>query len=347
MKRARIATLILLAGFFTSAAAAAREQITIVGSSTVYPFVSAAAETFGRHSGFKTPVVEATGTGGGFKLFCSGASEASADITNASRPIKPSEKELCTKNGVKDVIELKIGYDGIVLANSVHGRKVALTLPQIFLALAKEVPLKGGLVANPYKKWSDIDPSLPADPIQVYGPPPTSGTRDAFVEIAMEGGCKAFAEFAKKYPEDESRKKACHLLREDGGYVDAGENDNLIIQKLVGNPAAFGIFGFSFLEENADKVQPVRVNGALPEFEDIAGGSYALARSLYVYAKGEHVGKIPGIKEFLRELTSTRAMGQEGYLANKGLVVLKEEERKAVAAKVEAIAATPAAAEKR
>jgi phosphate transport system substrate-binding protein len=307
-------------------AAEARDQIRIVGSSTVFPFSTAVAEQFGKTSSFATPVVESTGSGGGMKLFCAGVGEGHPDMTNASRRIKKSEFENCTNNGI-GITEVKIGFDGIVLANSKAGPDISLTLPQVFQALAKEVPMNGKLVANPYKMWSDIDPSLPKTKIEVLGPPPTSGTRDAFVEIAMEGGCKELAG-AKELG---LKKKACHVIREDGAFIEAGENDNLIVQKLEANPAAFGIFGFSFLDQNSDKVKSAKVNGTSPEFEQIAAGNYPISRSLFFYVKKQHVGVIPGIKEFVAEFTSEKAWGPEGYLADKGLIPLPDSDRKAMA----------------
>jgi phosphate transport system substrate-binding protein len=307
-------------------AAEARDQIRIVGSSTVFPFSTAVAEQFGKTSSFATPVVESTGSGGGMKLFCAGVGEGHPDMTNASRRIKKSEFENCTNNGI-GITEVKIGFDGIVLANSKAGPSISLTLPQVFQALAKEVPMNGKLVANPYKMWSDIDPSLPKTKIEVLGPPPTSGTRDAFVEIAMEGGCKKLAG-AKELG---LKKKACHVIREDGAFIEAGENDNLIVQKLEANPAAFGIFGFSFLDQNSDKVKGAKVNGTSPEFEEIAAGNYPISRSLFFYVKKQHVGVIPGIKEFVAEFTSEKAWGPEGYLADKGLIPLPDTDRDAMA----------------
>ncbi len=307
-------------------AAEARDQIRIVGSSTVFPFSTAVAEQFGKTSSFATPVIESTGTGGGMKLFCAGVGESHPDMTNASRRMKKSEFEACTKNGI-GITEVKVGFDGIVIANSKAGPNISLTLPQVFQALAKEVPMNGKLVANPYKMWSDIDPSLPKTKIEVLGPPPTSGTRDAFVEIAMEGGCKKLAG-AKELG---LKKKACHVIREDGAFIEAGENDNLIVQKLEANPAAFGIFGFSFLDQNSDKVKGAKVNGTSPEFEEIAAGNYPISRSLFFYVKKQHVGVIPGIKEFVVEFTSEKAWGPEGYLADKGLIPLPDTDRKAMA----------------
>ena len=322
----RSLVLAMAASAMVAGAAEARDQIRIVGSSTVFPFSTAVAEQFGKTSSFATPVVESTGSGGGMKLFCSGVGEGHPDMTNASRRIKKSEFENCTNNGI-GITEVKIGFDGIVLANSKAGPDISLTLPQVFQALAKEVPMNGKLVANPYKMWSDIDPSLPKTKIEVLGPPPTSGTRDAFVEIAMEGGCKELAG-AKELG---LKKKACHVIREDGAFIEAGENDNLIVQKLEADPAAFGIFGFSFLDQNSDKVKGAKVNGTSPEFEEIAAGNYPISRSLFFYVKKQHVGVIPGIKEFVAEFTSENAWGPEGYLADKGLIPLPDTDRKAMA----------------
>lgn len=317
-----------LAAAITAAAigaAEARNQIRIVGSSTVFPFSTTVAEQFGKTTRFKTPVVESTGSGGGLKLFCAGVGEEHPDVTNSSRRIKKSEFEKCTANGV-DIIEVKIGFDGIVLGNSKAGPDFDLTLTQLFLALAKKVPVDGELVDNPYKMWSDIDPKLPQQKIEVLGPPPTSGTRDAFVEIAMEGGCKGVAG-AKELG---LTKKACHIIREDGAFIEAGENDNLIVQKLNTNPNALGIFGFSFLDQNADKIKSATINGAPAEFEDIADGNYPISRSLYFYVKRQHVGAIPGIKEFIGEFTSENAWGPDGYLIDKGLIPLPDGERQSV-----------------
>ena len=308
--------------------AVAREQIHIVGSSTVFPFSTTVAERFGRSTSFKTPVVESTGSGGGLKLFCQGVGDRTPDITNASRRIKASEVELCASNGVAEIVEVLIGYDGIVLANSKKAERVELTLKQIFLALAKEVPVDGKLVPNPYEKWSDVDPSLPNRRIEVLGPPPTSGTRDAFVEVAMEGGAKKIAMLKSLRKENKKEfKRIAHSIREDGAYIEAGENDNLIIQKLEANPTAIGILGFSFLDQNEDKIQGSVVDGAEPTFDNIADGQYAISRSLYFYLKKAHVGKVPGLTEFLGEFTSDDASGEEGYLADKGLIPLPDEAR--------------------
>jgi phosphate transport system substrate-binding protein len=298
--------------------AAARDQIQIVGSSTVFPFTTAVAEKFGQGGKFKTPVVESTGTGGGIKLFCAGVGETSPDFTNASRAIKDSELETCKANGVTPV-EIKVGFDGIVFANSTAGAQMDLTKEQIFKALAKNVAVDGKVAPNPYVNWSDVDPSLPAQKIEVLGPPPTSGTRDAFVELVMVEACQEEVKAANE--------KACGEIREDGAFVEAGENDNLIVQKLEANPNAFGIFGFSFLDQNADKLQGHKVDGVEPTFENIASGDYKVSRSLYIYAKKEHVGVIPGMEEFIAEYTSDGAWSEDGYLADKGLIPLPDDER--------------------
>jgi phosphate transport system substrate-binding protein len=302
--------------------ASARDQIRIVGSSTVYPFATVVAEEFGRAGGFKTPIIESTGTGGGLKLFCAGVGVDHPDITNASRPIKDSERELCASHGIADIVEVQIGFDGIVLANSKRAAKQALTLRQIFLALAKEVPGPNAqLVPNPNVTWRDVDASLPDVKIEVLGPPPTSGTRDAFNELALEGGCKTFPDLAKLKKTDKNRYKTiCRSVREDGSYVDAGENDNLIVQKLVSNPNAIGVFGFSFLDQNADVIQGSQVDGVEPTFEAISAGDYPVSRSLYFYVKKAHVTSIPGIREYVAAFTSESAIGEEGYLADRGLI---------------------------
>ncbi|QHQ40648.1 phosphate ABC transporter substrate-binding protein [Microbulbifer hydrolyticus] len=318
----------------SSAALAARDHISIVGSSTVYPFTTVVAERFSRATQFKTPVVESTGTGGGMKLFCQGVGENTADITGASRRIKQSELEMCNENGV-DVVEVQIGFDGIVLANAKSDQRFELTRKDLFLALAKDVPNPDGsetLVANPYKTWKDVNPALPAHEIEVLGPPPTSGTRDAFAELAMEGGCKKFDWIAAKKSSDKNAFKAiCHNIREDGAYIEAGENDNLIVNKLAANPNALGIFGFSFLDQNADKVQGSLIEGQEPTFDSIADQKYPVSRPLFIYVKKAHVDVVPGIKQFLAEFTNNRAWGEEGYLADKGMIPLPNAQRQQVA----------------
>ena len=419
----------LAASSLFAGAASARDQIRIVGSSTVYPFTTIVAEAFGKNAGGKTPVVESTGTGGGFKLFCAGVGVEHPDATNASRAIKKGEFEDCQKNGVKDVVELKVGIDGLVMANAKGGPALTLTQEMIFKALAKEIPDKDGkLVANPNKTWKDVDASLPDEKIEVLGPPPTSGTRDSFMELVMEKGAEKFPALkamkdadkkdntktfekvwksmredgawidagendnlivqkleanpnktwkdvdaslpdekievlgppptsgtrdsfmelvmekgAEKFPalkamKDADKKdntktfeKVWKSMREDGAWIDAGENDNLIVQKLEANPKAVGVFGYSFLEENTAKIKGVNMAGIEPTYETISSGKYPVSRPLFVYVKKAHVGVIPGLKEFVAEYTADKAIGEDGYLAKKGLVPLPEGDRKAVA----------------
>jgi phosphate transport system substrate-binding protein len=331
-----------IAAIAVSAAAEARDQIRIVGSSTVFPFATAVAEQFGKTTEFKTPVVESTGSGGGLKLFCAGLGVEHPDMTTSSRRIKRSEVDRCAKNGVVDITEVKIGYDGIVIANSKAAPPTEITLRQLYLALAKDVPADeegSELVPNPYTMWSDIGPALPAKRIEVLGPPPTSGTRDAFAELALEGGCKTFPTIAAMRQDEVRYKAVCHAIREDGAYVEAGENDVLIVQKLVANADAYGVFGFSFLDQSADKVQGSRIDGVEPTFEAISDGSYPVSRSLYFYVKDAHVRVVPGMVEYIDEFTSERAWGPDGYLADKGLIPLPDEEREAV--RRQALSLTP------
>jgi phosphate transport system substrate-binding protein len=317
-----------------------RDSISIVGSSTVYPFATVVAERFGKAGSFKTPKIESTGTGGGFKLFCGGVGVQHPDMTNASRAIKASEFETCKSNGVTEIVEVKIGYDGIVLANSNKTKALNLTAKDIFLALAKDIPdTKGGdsMLPNPNKTWKDVNPSLPAVKIEVLGPPPTSGTRDAFLELAMEPGALKFESLkALSKSDDKKFKKIFSSIREDGAYVEAGENDNLIVQKLVANPDALGIFGFSFLDQNADKIHGSLVEGNEPTFENISSGKYPLSRPLFFYVKKAHIGVIPGIKEYMAEFTSEKAFGNDGYLNDKGLIPMPDAERKQVTENVKA-----------
>jgi phosphate transport system substrate-binding protein len=324
----------LLGSFPVAHAQVARDYISIVGSSTVFPFSTAVAETFGRSTKFKTPKVESTGTGGGFKLFCGGVGVQHPDIANASRRIKQSEMDTCRANGVTDIVEVKIGYDGIVVAHDKSAPDFDLTLKELWLALAKEVPDPAGgekLVANPYRTWKDVNPSFPDDRIEVLGPPPTSGTRDAFAELALEGGCVAYDWIAALKKTDESRfKSVCMTIREDGSYIEAGENDNLIVQKLAANSKALGVFGYSFLEQNMDKLKAIRIGGVLPTYDQVSSGEYPISRSIYFYVKGAHVGVIPGLKEYVAEFTSDKAFGPEGYLADKGLIALPTPMRREV-----------------
>jgi phosphate transport system substrate-binding protein len=315
-----------------------RDYISIVGSSTVYPFATVVAESFGKATTFPTPKIESTGSGGGFKLFCAGVGTEHPDITNASRAIKQSEIDTCKANGVSEIIEVKIGYDGIVIANSKKAVKFNLTRKDIFLALAKDIPVGDKLIPNPNKTWADVNSSLPAIPIIVLGPPPTSGTRDAFVELAMEGGAKTFPWIAALKKTDKKKYKAiAHTIREDGAYVEAGENDNLIIQKLAVNPDALGIFGFSFLDQNIDKVQGSIVEGTEPTFENIADSSYPISRPLFFYVKKAHMKSIPGMTEYLEEFTSEKTWGEDGYLSDKGLIPMPEKERKLIKSNVDSL----------
>jgi phosphate transport system substrate-binding protein len=330
MKIAAIAGACALAttGVLLAGQADARDQIRIVGSSTVYPFTTTVAEQFGKTSGMKTPVVESTGTGGGMKLFCAGVGENHPDATNASRRMKKGEFEDCQKNGAKDIVEINIGFDGLTLAQSKQGTPIKLTLGQVFLALAKEVPGPDGkLVSNPNKNWSDIDRSLPNVKIEVLGPPPTSGTRDSLHELFMEKGAEQIpALVALKKLDAKAFEKAWKSLREDGAYVEAGENDNVIVQKLEANKNAFGVFGFSFLDENTAKLRGVPLDGVTPEFENIANGKYKGARRMFVYIKKAHVGMVPALDKFAAEYVSPKAIGDDGYLAKKGLVTLPKTE---------------------
>jgi len=356
----------LAASLTGTSVATARDTISIVGSSTVYPFATVVAERFGKSTDFKAPKVESTGSGGGLKLFCKGVGVANPDITNSSRRIKESEFNQCQQNGVKDIIEVLIGYDGIVLANAKGTEPLELSRKDIYLALAKQVPGSDGkLIANPNKTWQDVNASLPAIKIEVLGPPPTSGTRDAFVELALEGGARMIPDIAKlrKLGSDQAdeiqalvkklgaeaawvaavNKKGAkakgkdvvkiigHSVREDGAYIEAGENDNLIVNKLVANPSALGIFGFSFLDQNSDKVQGSVIDGQQPTFDTIAQGDYKVSRPLYFYVKKAHVGVVPGIKEFLTMFVSEDVIGEDGYLLDKGLIPLDEDKYDAMA----------------
>jgi phosphate transport system substrate-binding protein len=343
------------------AAQAARDSVTIVGSSTVYPFATVVAERFGRSTDFKTPKIESTGSGGGLKLFCKGIGTNTPDITNSSRRIKKSEYDDCRANGVNELVEVLLGYDGIAVANSKAAPKLALSRKDLYLALAKDIPGPDGkLMPNPNKTWRDVNPALPPIKIEVLGPPPTSGTRDAFAELALGGGAQEIVALQAlkdlsaddagkmkavmgslgipaavydsmlsrkgKAPKGEDLfKSIAFSVREDGAYIEAGENDNLIVQKLEANPNAVGIFGFSFLDENGDKVQGASIDGVDPDFDSIASGEYPVSRPLYFYIKAAHVGKIPGIAEYASEFVSARAMGEDGYLTERGLIPLDED----------------------
>lgn len=321
------ASVLAMVTAFGVGAAAARDQIRIVGSSTVYPFTTAVAEQLGKTGGVKTPVVESTGTGGGMKLFCEGVGEKFPDGTNASRRMKIGEFEACQKNGVKDIIELMVGYDGLTMAFSKKAQPLKLTRAQIFLALAKNVPGPDGkLIPNPYKSWNQIDPSLPNKPIEILGPPPTSGTRDSLHELVMEPGAEQIPALkALKASDRKAFDAAWKTIRDDGPYVEAGENDNVIVQKLETNVNAFGVFGYSFLEENVAKVQGVTIDGVAPEMDTISTLKYGPSRELFVYIKKAHIGVVPGLDKFAAEYVSDKAASEGGYLEKKGLVPVPKE----------------------
>ena len=328
-------------------AQAGRDYVFVVGSSTVYPFSTIVAERFGRISRYRTPKVESTGSGGGIKLFCDGLGTSHPDIVNSSRRISASEMARCLRNGVADIVEVRFGYDGIILANAASSPSFSLTSEQIFLALAKNLPTgsPGELKANPYERWSDVDAVLPDLPIEVLGPPPTSGTRDAFVALVMEAGCRATPWIERLAADNPDQfRQICHGLREDGGYVEAGENDNVIVQKLSANPSAVGIVGFSFVDQNPDIVKGSAIDGVLPTFDSIASLDYPVSRPLFFYIKKSHVAFVPGLREFVAEFTSERSWGELGYLAYRGLVPLPAEERRAIASSVDRLDSLNAAA---
>ena len=325
LKSLTMASAVAIAAFSAAGVAQARDQIQVVGSSTVFPYTQAVAERFANETGSPAPVVESTGTGGGMKIFCGGVGTGYPDVTGASRAMKKSEYELCASNGVNDITEVLIGYDGLSMAVSRGGKQLDLTKAQLFEALAARVEVDGEIVENPYTKWSEIDSSLPGIEITVLGPPPTSGTRDAFVELVMEEGCGAFPAIAAL--DKDARKEVCQRMRTDGPFIEAGENDNLIVQRLESDPNAYGIFGYSFLYENQDKLQAVRIEGVLPEEHTIADGSYGISRPIFFYIKNAHRGAIPGLNEFIGEYTGDDAMGAGGYLAERGLIVLSDARR--------------------
>lgn len=338
MSKSAVALAATLLAAASAVQAAGRNHIEVVGSSTVYPFATVVAERFGQSGEFKTPKIESTGSGGGMKLFCAGAGVNTPDITNASRRIKKSEFDKCQANGVKGVIEVLIGYDGIAIANSTEADQLELTRSDLYLALAKDIPNPDGsesFVTNPHSLWSEVNPTLPATKIEVLGPPPTSGTRDAFAELVLEGGCQQ-VDWVKalKKVDKKSYKARCHSIREDGHYVETGENDNLIVQKLSANSNALGIFGFSFLEQNEDLVQGSIIDGQEATFETISDGSYPVSRPLYFYVKKAHIGQIPGLQEYLAEFTHEDTWGDEGYLADKGMIPLPEDMRSEIATAV-------------
>jgi len=334
------AAIVAIAVAGTAGTAAARDQIRIVGSSTVFPYTQAVAEQYAAATGNPAPVVESTGTGGGMQIFCGGVGEEHPDLTGASRAMKKSEYELCLQNGVDNVTEVLLGYDGLSIAHAQSGPDLDLTKAQIFQALASEVEVDGKIVANPYKKWSDIDPSLPDTEITIFGPPPTSGTRDAFVELVMAEGCEAFP--AIEALEKDRKGEVCERMRQDGPFIEAGENDNLIVQRLNADANALGIFGYSFLYENQDTLKAVAVEGVAPSTETIADASYKVSRPLFIYVKNAHRNVIPGLNEFVTEYVSEESFGEGGYLSERGLIPLSAEERAKVNAAVTGAAAMEA-----
>lgn len=306
----------------SATAAAARDEIRIVGSSTVFPYTQAVAEQFANLTGAASPIVESTGTGGGMQVFCAGVGEDHPDITGASRAMKASEYELCTTNGVTDITEALIGYDGLSLVVSrANETDWDMTLAEMFTALAAQVPVDGVLVDNPYTMWNEINPAFPAAPILVFGPPPTSGTRDAFVELAMWAGCEQLPFVIDGGFDGDWVEENCSRMRTDGPFVEAGENDNLIVQRLVSDPNAMGIFGYSFLFENLDTLKDVKIGGVEANLDTIAAFDYPIARPLYIYIKNAHRGVIPNLQEFIAEYVSDDAIGADGYLSERGLVV--------------------------
>ena len=321
MNKVLLTAMMLIATSF-STVSYSRDQLMIVGSSTVFPYTQAVAEQYTQMTGSPAPVVESTGTGGGFKVFCGGLGLNFADITGASRAIKSSEAELCSQNGVTDVREVLIGYDGLSIASAINGIEIELTKTNIFRALAAEVVVDGNVVANPYKTWNEIDSSLPELPIIVFGPPPTSGTRDAFVELVMHEGCASFPEIVAL--EDDRKREVCDRMRQDGPFIEAGENDNLIVQRLLADTNALGIFGYSFLYENTDTLKGISVDGVFPTPETIADASYSVSRPLYIYIKNAHLNVIPGMNEFVAEYLSDAAIGPDGYLLERGLIPITD-----------------------
>jgi phosphate transport system substrate-binding protein len=332
MKTAIYVGTAILALSATAALAQSREQIRIVGSSTVFPYTQAVSEQFAAMTGGTAPVVESTGTGGGMQIFCGGVGPDHPDITGASRAMKQSEFELCQQNGVDSVTEVLIGYDGLSVAHAQSAPDMDLTKAQLFQALAAEVEVDGEIVANPYTNWSEIDPALPDMAITVFGPPPTSGTRDAFVELVMLEGCEEFEAIAAL--EEDAMEDTCSRMRQDGPFIEAGENDNLIVQRLNADPAALGIFGYSFLYENSDTLKAVAIEGVAPSAETIADASYGVSRPLFFYVKNAHKGVIPGLEEFVTEYVSEESFGEGGYLSERGLIPLSADERDATRAAV-------------
>ncbi|WP_322891910.1 MULTISPECIES: substrate-binding domain-containing protein [unclassified Yoonia] len=319
----------------SATAATARDEIRLVGSSTVFPYSQAVSEQFANNTGAPSPIVESTGTGGGMQIFCGGIGEAHPDLTGASRAMTASEYQLCQTNGVTDISEALIGYDGLSMAVSVNTpHDWDMTLGEMYQALAAQVPVDGEWVDNPYTRWSDIDPSLPDVEIIVIGPPPTSGTRDAWVELAMHAGCEELDYVADGGFDGDWIEENCSRMRTDGPFIEAGENDNLIVQRLQTDSNALGIFGYSYVFENLDTLQGVSLNGVEPNFETVADRSYPVARPLYFYIKNAHRGVIPNMQEFIEEYMSEDALAPGGYLSERGMVPLVDDVRAATQAAV-------------
>ncbi len=316
--RTAVAAISLAAVAATPVWAASRRSIHIVGSSTVYPFSTAVAERFARaNPGIPAPIIESTGTGAGMKLFCGGVGQRFPDIENASRRMKASEAKLCAQNGVTKITEIQVGLDGIVLAGAKNSPALNLTTRDIYMAIAATPFGK----PNRAKTWRDVNAKLPNIAIRVLGPPPTSGTRDAITELLMTAPCEKNPSMAALKKSDEAKfKKICTGIREDGAFVEAGENDNLIVRKLAASPGSYGLFGYSYLEENAGTLQGATINGVAPTYDNIASFSYPGARPLFIYVKNAHVAAIPGIRQFVAEFTRESTWGRNGYLARRGLI---------------------------
>jgi len=332
----------LFAGLAFAGQAQARDQIKIVGSSTVYPFSSYVAEALGSTTKFKTPVVESTGSGGGMKLFCAGDGLDTPDFTNASRRMKDKEFETCLKNGVKDITEMVVGYDGIAIAQSKDAKPLNLTREEMMLAVAAEVPSKDGshLVANPYHYWNEINAKLPHRKITIYGPPTSSGTRDAFEDMILKHLTKHMDVYTKLYHADEKKNKKYkkyHEIRQDGVYVPSGENDNLIVQKLTKDTEALGIFGYSYLAENSDRIGAATVEGVAPAPETVQDGSYPLSRSLYFYIKHSHIKQVPGMMEYANMFMGEQMIGDSGECIDIGLISLPKAQRDAYRANLKSL----------
>ena len=309
-----------------STTAQARDSLSLAGSSTVLPFARIIAEQLGKNPNFKTPVVESGGSSVGKKGVCDGVGTKFIDIGNASSRMKTKELAYCEKNGVK-LTEIKVGYDGIVVANSKKGIPLNISKADLGKALTAEIPVNGKWVKNPYKKWSDINPALPDIAIRVYGPPTTSGTRASYAEMVNQKGYCAKDKEAKaaSVARGDKKGKKCRAMRTDGVFIEAGEQDNLIVQKLNEDTSAYGIFGFSYLDQNSDTLQGAVISKTAPTFENIAGNNYSVSRALYYYVKHQHIGVVPGMKEYMAEWT--KHWGDEGALSDAGMIPMPKSER--------------------